>query len=166
MTYAQIDTSSNVLPLKDGKIVYEQIVEAPGVISADLFGASKKWFADSFKNPEQVVQSVNESTGQVIGKATSLVGVFKSKSKIESYYSLKYSIQIDCKDGKARIRFYDIQAGPTYNNTTSLERYDQVQIGGKKPDVWQRLVKKTNMEFYLLASSFDRSVNKIKKDDF
>ena len=73
ITKAQIFTPSEHFPIKDGKIVYEKIIDSINLNKDALFAASKKWIANNYKSAEAVIQSEDKATGQIIGKGMSTV---------------------------------------------------------------------------------------------
>ncbi len=109
LAFSQIDSTIVEFPTKDGKVVYESIVENPTLNKTKLYGASKKWIADTFKSAKNIIQSEDSNSGQIIGKFYNELGIFKNeKSLVGKKFDTQCSIQIDVKDGKCRIRLYDI----------------------------------------------------------
>jgi len=102
---AQTDSISNKFPLKDGKVIYETIIELPNISKTILYGISKKWIADTFKNSNAVIQSEDISSGQIVGKGLNTVRV---KNLDVKQFDSECTFQIDVKENKCRIRFYNI----------------------------------------------------------
>jgi len=169
ISIAQIDTTSTNFPYKDGRIVYETVKEIPGVSKTKIFGASKKWMADSFKSANHVIQSEDEPTGQIIGKGKTMITYVKKGALFGAGYNLEFTIQVDCKDGKYRIRIYDIKkinaaVGIISEDTMPLEEFDTAQAKGKKTERISNLIKMTNRRFQTIIDSFSDSIT--NKDDF
>lgn len=167
---AQLDTAST-LPYAEGKIVYEQISELPGYTKAEIFGSAKKWMADVFKSANSVIQSENEPTGQIIGKGYTKTSYFGKGYMIGILLDLSFTVQIDCKDNKYRIRFYDLgnETGSTrYTSSyiTPLETIDAGYRKKKNQEKWNGAVKTINQRFVSFLNSFKASVIKSKSDSF
>ncbi|RZL52986.1 MAG: DUF4468 domain-containing protein, partial [Pedobacter sp.] len=94
-------------PLKEEKVVYEKVDTVSSLNKQQIYTASKKWIADTFKSGKAVIQSENETSGQIIGKGYGKV-IFDDEGVIIKYIQVKFSIQVDAKEGRYRIRFYDL----------------------------------------------------------
>ncbi|SMC46330.1 DUF4468 domain-containing protein [Pedobacter africanus] len=168
---AQLDTANATLPYRDGKIIYEQVNEMPNISKSEMFGASKKWLADAFKSANSVIQSENEPTGQLIGKGYTTISYFKKGSMMGILLDIKFTVQIDCKDGKYRIRFYDLgnetsSTRYTSGYTTPLETVDSNYRKKKNKEKWEGTVKVINNKFITFLDSFKDSIVKSKSDSF
>jgi len=76
------------------------VVEVDSVTSAEaLRGAAHKWFVDTFKDASKVIQMNDPATNTIVGKGYSSIG---------GNDDLHYTIEVQCKTGRARIRIYDI----------------------------------------------------------
>lgn len=95
-------TTAKTFPVKDGKVLYEGVVEVSGKTKDQLYKNAKKWFVDAFRSSKDVIQSDDKDGGQIIGK-----GWFYSTNTTEKY-RIQTTIQVDCKDGRYRYRIYDI----------------------------------------------------------
>jgi len=169
LSRAQVDTTSNSFPYKDGRIVYETVKEIPGISKTKLFGASKKWMADSFKSASHVIQSEDEPTGQIVGKGNTIITYVKKGALFGAGYNLEFTVQVDCKDDKYRIRIYDIKkinaaVGIIAADTMPLEEFDAAQTKRKKTERISNLIKMTNRRFQTIIDSFSDSIT--NKDDF
>lgn len=78
----------------------EVVVEVDTSKSAAVLKSNaRKWFVDTFKNATEVIQMDDNATNTIIGKGW---------SKLDAYGGLHYTIEVACKDGRARIRIYDV----------------------------------------------------------
>jgi hypothetical protein len=98
VNYAQQDTSMVHLPMKKGKISYEQ--SYPTTKSRDeVFSLTEKWFAQTFPDEPQQLYNAEKKTGQIKG-----VGMFKViTSSTGNYYWLKFDLVILIADGSCSI---------------------------------------------------------------
>ncbi|GAA3992047.1 DUF4468 domain-containing protein [Mucilaginibacter dorajii] len=94
VNYAQQDTSTIHLPMKNGKITYEQ--SYPTNKSRDeVFSLAEQWFAQTFPDEPQNLYSADKKGGQIKG-----VGMFKViTSSTGNYYWLKFDVTILITDG-------------------------------------------------------------------
>lgn len=68
---------------------------------------AKRWFVDTFKDAKEVIQLEDAATNTIVGK-----GSFKYKPTINNSSqgrvgSMQFSVEVGCKDGRYRVRFYD-----------------------------------------------------------
>ncbi|WP_316787253.1 DUF4468 domain-containing protein [Pedobacter frigiditerrae] len=187
--FSQVDSNS-IFPIKDAKVVYESIVNLSDVNKKTIYAASKKWVADSFKSGKSVIQSEDESTGQIIGWGYGDI-ILDNKGLIIQSIRLKFSVQINCKDDRYRIRFYDIYhhtEATNYISETNLpiEYYSTIletkksrdKKSSESDDVYGRpsslrkaekakLIRTlTNKYFNGLKDNFNIAIQKYKNDDF
>ena len=106
VVFAQKDTTGLNIPVKDGAVIYERVVEAPNKSKADLYKNAKQWFVDYFKSSKDVIQNEDKEDGKIVGKGILLIP-FKGALGSNVMYNDKLSIQVDCKDNKYRLRFYE-----------------------------------------------------------
>jgi hypothetical protein len=98
-SYAQIDTVGLHIPIKDNRVVYEQVIEIPERTKPELLNNAKQWFVDFFKDSKNVIQNEDKNQGRIVG-----IGYIFNQEKIYD----KLTIQIDCKNGKYRYKIYDM----------------------------------------------------------
>ena len=155
------------LPYKDGKVVYEKIDSIDNATKAKIFSAAKKWLADNFKNPKQVIQSEDEATGQIIGKGQILIKEISSVPRV-----FNVSIQIDCRDNKFRVRIYDIEVqidlfGSYDIVTAPIEIYDSGQrTRQNRLQKWEVSIVQINKYIDNLTSAFSKSIISSTNDGF
>jgi hypothetical protein len=115
-SYAQKDTVGLNIPIKEGKIVYEGIIETPNKTKIDLYNNAKQWFVDYFKSSKDVIQNEDKDQGRIIGKG--IIFIYWKALGMKGSYNDKITIQIDVKDGKYRYRIYDmvITTPASYNS--------------------------------------------------
>ena len=78
-----------------------KVVEVDTVSPAEVLrGTARKWFADSFKDANSVIQMDDAATNTIMGKGWSEFG---------TNASLHYSIEVQCKKGRVRVRVYDVR---------------------------------------------------------
>lgn len=96
-------------PVKDGKVVFEQVDSFQGVSKQILLKKSNVWFVNTFRSAKAVLQLADTADGQMLGKGNfdyQFVPIFPPGAT----WTCEFTIQVDCRDGKARIRLYDMSA--------------------------------------------------------
>ncbi|MDN3548825.1 DUF4468 domain-containing protein [Mucilaginibacter aquaedulcis] len=104
--FVQKDTTGLNIPVKDGAVVYERIMDAPGKSKADLYKNAKQWFVDYFKSSKYVIQNEDKEDGKIVGKGILFVA-FRGALGSNVIYNDKLSFQVDCKENKYRVRVYE-----------------------------------------------------------
>src|SRR5215467_5769149 len=90
MAFGQVEIQN-----KNGVATVQKVIEVPGKSAADIYKSAIRWISIAFNNPEAVTTSTIENeliTGQGSGELS-----------MAGFNSYKYRLQIDVKDGKARI---------------------------------------------------------------
>jgi hypothetical protein len=161
-------------PLKDGKVVYEKIDTIKDLTKQQIYTVSKKWIADKFVSAKAVTQADNETSGQIIGKGFGKI-IFDDEAVVVKYMGVKFSVQIDAKDGRYRIRFYDLythqEAFGQYvpESDTAFEKNVGFLLNPKRPKQNEKkiaAINKINTYFYNLMNDYKNAVTNSKKDDF
>lgn len=169
LTFAQIDSTRLSLPVKDGKVVYELIIEQPTLNKLTLYGASKKWISDTFVNAKAVIQSEDANSGQIIGKLYNGLEVFKNdKSIIGRKFHTQCNVQIDVKDGKCRIRFYNIiWLYPTMEMVSFTKPMEDFmnESDAREYSKWYNK-QSVNAQYYALIDSYRNAIIKAQNDNF
>ncbi len=81
---------------------YERIkvVEVDTVTTAEVLrSTARKWFVDTFKDANEVIQMDDAATNTIVGKGWTEFG---------SHAGIHYTIEVQCKRGRLRIRVYDV----------------------------------------------------------
>jgi hypothetical protein len=128
ISFAQKDTTGLNIPVKDGIVIYEAVVNAPGKSNSLLNATARAWLVRNLRRSERMFQtremilSENYYEGPIIAKGA--VGVlFKGMLGIEVLFEDQINVQVDCKDNKYRIKIYDqVLTGPQteYGRTVTL----------------------------------------------
>jgi len=168
--FAQKDTTGLNIPVKDDNVVYERIVETPRKNKADLYKNAKQWFIDYFKNSNDVIQNEDKEGGKIVGKGI-LPVLFNGALGTQVIYDDQVNIQIDCKDGKYRVRIYEqflSSPGGGQVTTTPEELIDKILGTGKSllnAKQARRMLESINSEMLSTLASVNRAMS-AKTDDF
>jgi len=165
-------------PRKEGRIVYEKVDSLKGFSKEQLFGFSKKWFTDTFRNSKAVIQTEDFETGLLIGKGeTSIVSpeLLEKKFVWNDFVSglYQFTIQIEVKNQKYRIRIYDISKhylSNVYDGSKIFSPLEELDLifndDKKKAERWKTFSPVISDNFNSLMKSFSSKATEIKNDDF
>lgn len=103
-----------IIPLKNNAIFYEEIGEASGEKS-EIYIKARKWFVDNFRNAKSVLQVEDKESGILTGKALYIYSFHSGLNT--SDVSLYFTLNVDIRDGKYRIQFYDMYGSNTKTNS-------------------------------------------------
>ena len=113
--YAQKDTIKIDIPMKKGKINYEESYTATkGLTKAELYNRASKWFLKTFPG-QQKGSTFNKETGAVNG-----TGIFKViTSTSGNYYWLRFNVDITVSDTGCTLRAYNYYEKPIETGITN-----------------------------------------------
>lgn len=95
------------LPKENGKVIYQEVIEAKGVSAENLFNSSRLWFLENFKYSKEVIQYENKETGIVSGNANTSFYI-KSALNTNVENTLFFTIAIEVKEEKFRYKITDL----------------------------------------------------------
>jgi hypothetical protein len=128
------------IPLKDGKLHFEEVVEVLNNSKENLYSKGKIWFVDNFKSADDVLQMDDKEAGILIGKGYRDIYVdTKIMGSIQKYKTRAfYTIKIQIKEGKYKLDIYDIYY---YSYPTNGYRSGTTYIAGQPavksyPETW------------------------------
>ena len=178
--YSQTDSVSTDLPYIDGKIVYEKVVTVNGIKKDIIYATAKKWIVDSFIdkntfNQTSIIKTEDKEVGQIIGKGYKRSIFFEDnptqqQKMMGTLFNLFFFVQIDCKDEKFRIRFYELKRDLIFvNQVQSLEEYDTIMANHKKQKTrvdWITWKRQINKYFIQLPTELTNKVLEASNDAF
>ena len=111
--FAQKDTVGLNVPFVNNTVIYERVFNIPNVPKNLLYSNAGLWFAETHPYVQDTqLQLVDPVLSRVVGRVKSSTVVVTSKILWQSYYATityHFTLQVDCKDNKYRIRIYNIQ---------------------------------------------------------
>jgi len=99
------------IPVVDGKYQFQEVVDVDNAITKDqLYKKAKAYFVDVFTGAKDAFQFEDAQEGKIVGKGQLIVSDYKSvfPSVAVLKWDVNYNTEIICKDGKYRVRIYDI----------------------------------------------------------
>lgn len=182
----EIPKENLTIPTKDGVIFYEQIAQCSDN-KKQLYLKARKWFVDTFKDAKSVIQMDDKEEGKLAGKA---YHTYKFTNGMNtSDVDIDFTLNLDIKDGKYRVQFYDMYGtnvnvnaglamlgalGGSYNATkdaTTIRKveYNQVlkeYLAGSRVKYNQKLLDGMHNEVKRLFASLEEVMKKPTTDEF
>lgn len=95
------DKLLGVLPLKEGKVFYSDVILVDSVKKDELFIRSKEWFGKKFTSTNEVIQLDDKEAGKIIQN-----GIIKSELQFgplnTSRVLVHFTFSVFAKDGKSK----------------------------------------------------------------
>lgn len=163
------DTIGLNLPLKDNNIIYEGIVDVPGLSKDELYKNAKQWFVDYFKSSKDVIQNEERQDGEIIGKG--IVFIYLKMFMQTDMLDDKMTIRIDCKDSKYRYRIYDSDIIWVANNQDNRAEnilnklLGTYKISNLPKSYCRKILENMNSETNETIKSLKKAMN-LKPDNF
>jgi hypothetical protein len=110
------DTAKIHLPIREGIIFYEKIIDSiPGSSRDAIFTTSLKWMAETFNDSKEVIQLKDKEQGIITGTGNF---VYFVPGFIGESVRTGFLIDISVKDTKSRIRLYQFTDNflPSYSS--------------------------------------------------
>jgi hypothetical protein len=102
------DKLLGILPLKDGKVTYSDIVQLQGVPKDEIYNRVKHWFINTYNSGKDVIQLDDRENGEIIGK-----GCFRALWVIRFYSAQSVNvwktIKIQIKNDRLRYEITDFR---------------------------------------------------------
>ena len=94
------------VPVVDGKVVFNTVIDAPGKSAAQVYDIVKKYMEKMIKEPNQIEQSrivLADSVNYEIAASLQEWLVFKSTALVLDRTRMYYNLIAKCEDGKANL---------------------------------------------------------------
>lgn len=159
IAYSQ-DQTQIITKLVDGDLVGEKILSFEGKTAAEIYSASEKWVASTFRNTLAVSQSsIENEMIRIQGRSSNIFSF-----GMGAFSDLSYTIQIDIKEGRIRFKAYDLIVG---SSTYPVASYIYKKNGDMRTSGQATKFNKiTNDNLTLLLSSLKAIIDgKVVKDD-
>lgn len=165
LSFSQDVTAPYGLQLRDSSIVFEYVVNAPGVKEEVLYAAAQKCIADNIRHSRSTIETEAQEIGQIIATGTLQPDVY-------FLYPIKFQLQMDCRDNKYRIRFYNLSI-PTLLEPEASIPFETYVFGDSaklsKPRQLANAKQKASVlkyDFESMKKSIVESIDNSSKDNF
>lgn len=115
-TFAQDKYGLGAVPVKDGVVIFSEIVPINGESKEGIYSKAKLAITDIFKDSQKVIQLDDKDNGIVVCKGTSVIHDPLVTSLME------FTLKISCKDERVKIDIYNIALTIGYGSTPSYYR--------------------------------------------
>lgn len=130
--YPSIVEAPQDLPIKEGKITYQGVVEIEGSKMAELYGFAKKFIAETYKSTDAAIDMDDTLNGVIVVKGRADVPLiwYETKSgrleKVTDKASVKHVLIFEMKDNRLRYTLKDFVAenSVTYQSLYSFRTVD------------------------------------------
>jgi len=157
------------IPVVDGKYQFQEVVNVDNTITKDqLYKKAKAYFVDVFTGAKDAFQFEDAQEGKIVGKGQLTVSDYKSvfPSVAVLKWDVNYNTEIICKDGKYRVRIYDIVVTKESHVSESNSRTVNFSI----PDLYAGMAKQRGSYktlypkvFNKMAASFKEKMGTLKE---
>jgi hypothetical protein len=145
------------IPVVDGKYQFQEVVTVDNSITKDqLYKKAKAYFVDVFTGAKDAFQYDDVQEGKIVGKGQLTVSDYKSffPSVAVLKWDVNYNTEIICKDGKYRVRIYDITVAKESHVSENNSRTVSYTIA----DLYARMEKQRGAYKTLYPKVFNKMV--------
>jgi hypothetical protein len=152
--------SQNILPQKDGAILYTGIIQVDSSASkSELYNRGKVWFINEFKSSNDVLQMQDKEAGILIGK-----GFFEIENGVNT--QIWQTIKLYFKDGKYKYEITDLSMQSSIGGE-SYKRNVTNTSPGNNQNLYNDFLKKINIKILAEIFSLKENMNKpLNGNDF
>lgn len=159
---------SPVLPVnpETGKITYTAIVKVDSLFTKEiLFQRATKWFAQTYKSAQDVIQLQDKETGMLVGKGVIPV-YYQSMGVNQQDGYMNYTFTLQVKDGRYRYELTNIyhQPNPGGNNYGTAEEMQHTKKAGYQK-ILNRMLEQVNSNVDALIQSLSKAMRETPKTD-
>lgn len=161
------DKLLGILPLKEGKVTYSDVIQLQGVSKEEMYNRVKLWFIDTYNTSNDVIQIDDKEHGEIIGK-----GCFRTVWNLRFYTAQSLNvwktIKIQLLNNSFRYEITDFKLNnpffPTQNLTISnlgvpLEQWNKGHDSNNR-----KFYPKINNQMLTLITSLEKAM-KTKAND-
>lgn len=142
-------TTFSQMSVKEGRVEYESIVELTGT-KDDLYTKAKQAIVELFFDAKSVIQMDDKDAGKLIGKGTVFCPI--KVLGVSSGVYTRYTISVEVKDGKYRLRLYDITIDDLGGSDAIIE------AGNKKSGPKKKAVQSAHEKVTSLLEAFKKKM--------
>lgn len=158
-----------ILPLKEGKVTYSDVLPVQGVSKDQLYKRVKLWFIESYNSGKDVIQLDDKDHGEIIGK-----GCFRAKWNFRFYTTLSMNvwktIKIQIKNDSLKYEISDFRMNNYFFPTTKSSLSDAsipLETWNKGHDANNRkFYPRINNQMLALISSLESAVKSNENDNW
>lgn len=148
---------------------YQKVIEVPGASASEIYNRSRTWFAEAFVDSGAVLEIEDKATFLLMGKGKTPCSHHPSTLGIRDPGSLRFTIKVEAKDGRARIslaRFDHSSETDSFGILTTSEtphEYGEFRIYRRS---WDDLKAQAESRALAIIESLELFLNAPEEDDW
>lgn len=156
------------LPINEGILKYEEVVEAPGFSSEQLYQNAKIWFLDAFRSSKDVITFEDPQIGIVSGNGNfNIYSEFMNQTIERTVY---FSVRIEVKENRFRYYITDLRVGSAISEPYPVHKQFHPDYlfkkNGKPVESEWKFAWSYEKEIISIEQSIKSSMIKTKKEDW
>lgn len=153
------------------KLNYSDVIKVDGVSKNELYDRAMNWFANSFRNANNVIQLTDKENGQITAKALFVYNpnFFVGSGPVKGY--IRYTVSVYLKDGRYKYEITDFTHEPSNSpNAKSVGIItNDLEYPGKEKraanqkwmnNTWQDINKQIEANITPIVASLKDGMNK------
>ncbi len=150
---------NKIFPEVNGEINYTEVVSLDSSIKKDeLYYRAKKWFADTYKSANDVIQMQDKDAGTLIGKGIFVVQYILNFMGHADPADVSHTVKIYTKDGKYKYEITDFSDRYYTEEWLSVPINNKPPIGNKKNKL--KFLTEVNAKVLELIESLKKAMGK------
>ena len=163
------DKLLDILPLQNGLVNYSEVVQVDSISKDELYIRAKRWFVNTYKSANHVIQLDDKESGDIMGK-----GFFKTSWQVTFYafsdIEVHHTVSIQVKEGRYRYEIasfriqYDVAASQyasSHRVDSPIETWNQ-----SRKDNSKKVFTKIQAQMEALVASIKTEMATPVKDDW
>lgn len=157
--------SQEIVPVKDGKIVYSGVITVDSTVKAgELYSRAKNFLAHEYKSAKAVIQVDDKDGGQIVGKGNFIIEDQFFLSVTEN--RIDHTVSIFVKDGKYKYEISDFYVNIPASKYYSGGNFSLESYLGSKRKIQIKILKNTNTEVLSIIEDLKKAMNNPINTDF
>lgn len=156
------------LPINDGVLKYEAVIDAPGLSSSQLYQNAKVWFLDTFRSSKDVITFEDPQIGIFSGNG--LFNIYSQFMNQTIERTVYFSVRIEVKENRFRYSITDLRVGSSISEPYPVAKQFHPDFlfkkNGKPVESEWKFAWSYEKEIIAIEESIKNSMVKAKKEDW
>ena len=157
------------LKVKDNKVIFTEVIQVPEASKEELYLRARGWFADAFKNADEVLQLDSREDGAMVGKGITSITLQTGIMPVPM--DVYFTVKIFCKEGRYKYEITNIYYEGEVSSSTggSVEYHYTIEELYSEKLLYKNKARgktrwNTVQKLQLTEKEMNRLVDQIKKD--
>ncbi|MFA6057526.1 MAG: DUF4468 domain-containing protein [Taibaiella sp.] len=115
-----VGADGGILPMKNGTVFFEKVIEVKGKNKEQIHAALRKWFADYFRDSKSVIQVSDKEEGLITGKGNYSFYLKQTVMMTPISGRVEFTININIKDNKFKYQIYGFAIEAAYKSVLPI----------------------------------------------